>query len=86
MKPIIKYMKRSLKWKLIALIVTILIFTVSAIGYFSYVQTMHSVSKDIDKLTNQVLTQANMNLNRFYSEYEMIFLLLGSSLEYREWL
>lgn len=86
LKPIIKYMKRSLKWKLIALIVTILIFTVSAIGYFSYVQTMHSVSKDIDKLTNQVLTQANMNLNRFYSEYEMIFLLLGSSLEYREWL
>lgn len=86
LKPIIKHMKRSLKWKLIALIVTILVFTVSAIGYFSYAQTLHSVSKDIDKLTNQVLIQANMNLNRFYTEYEMIFLLLGSSLEYREWL
>ncbi|OBZ17710.1 sensor histidine kinase [Bacillus sp. FJAT-26390] len=86
LKPIIKHMKRSLKWKLVALIVTILVFTVSAIGYFSYAQTLHSVSKDIDKLTNQVLIQANMNLNRFYTEYEMIFLLLGSSLEYREWL
>lgn len=68
------------------MIVTILVLTVSAIGYFGYNQTMRSVGKDIDRLSKQILTQANMNLDRYYTEYEMIFLLLGSSLEFREWL
>lgn len=79
-------LKRSLKGKLVALIVTILIFTVSTIGFFSYNQTMHSVGKDISRLSDEVLAQANLNLNRYYTDYEMIFLLLGSSLEFREWL
>ncbi|TYP73159.1 sensor histidine kinase [Paenibacillus methanolicus] len=83
---ITKKVKQSLKWKLVAMIAAILVFTVSAIGYVGYNQTMRSVGKDIDRLSKQILTQANMNLDRYYTEYEMIFLLLGSSLEYREWL
>ncbi|WP_336774100.1 sensor histidine kinase [Paenibacillus sp. MMO-58] len=86
LKAITTRMKRSLKWKFVILIVTILVFTVSAIGFFSYNQTMRSVGKDIDRLSNQILTQANLNLDRYYTEYETIFLLLGSSLEFREWL
>ncbi|MFB9327071.1 sensor histidine kinase [Paenibacillus aurantiacus] len=83
---ITKKVKQSLKWKLVTMIAAILILTVSAIGYVGYNQTMRSVGKDIDRLSKQILTQANMNLDRYYTEYEMIFLLLGSSLEYREWL
>ncbi|OCT12976.1 hypothetical protein A8709_21885 [Paenibacillus pectinilyticus] len=82
----VKSVKRSLKWKLISIIVTILIFTVSTIGISSYIQTKSSVRKDIDHLSMQVLKQANMNLNRYYSEYELAFLMLSNSLEVRDWM
>jgi two-component system, sensor histidine kinase YesM len=80
------HINRSLKWKLISLIVTILIFTIATIVFFNYTQTVRSVKRDIDQLSNQILKQANMNLNRYYAEYETIFLLLGSSIEFRDWL
>ncbi|WP_173115923.1 cache domain-containing sensor histidine kinase [Paenibacillus qinlingensis] len=82
----VKSLKRSLKWRLISIIVTILIFTVSTIGISSYMQTRSSVRKDIDHLSMQVLKQANMNLNRYYSEYELAFLMLSNSLEVRDWM
>ncbi|TXK77034.1 sensor histidine kinase [Paenibacillus sp. N3.4] len=83
---LVKHVKRSLKWKLISIIATILIFTVSTIGISSYIQTKSSVRKDIDHLSMQVLKQANMNLNRYYSEYELAFLMLSNSLEVRDWM
>lgn len=86
MNYLVKSLKRSLKWKLISIIVTILIFTVSSIGILSYTQTTSSVRKDIDHLSVQVLKQANMNLNRYYTEYELAFLMLGNSLEVRDWM
>jgi two-component system sensor histidine kinase YesM len=82
----VKSLKRSLKWRLISIIVTILIFTVSTIGISSYMQTRSSVRKDIDHLSMQILRQANMNLNRYYSEYELAFLMLSNSLEVRDWM
>ncbi|MEC0226344.1 sensor histidine kinase [Paenibacillus alba] len=82
----VKSVKRSLKWKLISIIVTILIFTVSTIGISSYIQTKSSVRQDIDHLSMQVLKQANMNLNRYYSEYELAFLMISNSLEIRDWM
>jgi len=89
-EPVVQYfiyrLRRSLKWKLISIIVSILIFTVSVIGILSYIQTARYVKKDIDQLSVQVLNQANMNLNRYYSEYEMVFLMLGNSLDVRDWL
>lgn len=83
---LVKSLKRSLKWRLISIIVTILIFTVSTIGISSYMQTRSSVRKDIDHLSMQILKQANMNLNRYYSEYELAFLMLSNSLEVRDWM
>lgn len=76
----------SLKWKLISIIAGILLLTVSGIGVISYTKTAASVREDIDRLSVQVLKQANMNLDRYYSEYDMAFLMLGNSLEVREWL
>lgn len=82
----LKSLRRSLKWKLISISVIILVFTVTTIGFLSYSQTSSSVRSDIDHLSVQVLKQANMNLDRYYTEYEMNFLMLGNSLEVREWL
>lgn len=85
----IRYLKQiniSFKWKMISIIASILVLTVSGIGILSYTQTASSVRADIDRLSVQVLKQANMNLDRYYSEYDMAFLMLGNSLEVREWL
>ncbi|MGG1517551.1 histidine kinase [Paenibacillus oryzisoli] len=81
-----KNMRRSLKWKLISIIVTILIFTVALIGLLSYKQTTSYVRKDIDHLSVQILKQANMNLDRYYSGYELAYLMFSNSLEVREWM
>lgn len=81
-----KTMRRSLKWKLISIIVTILVFTVSLIGLISYYQTSSYLRSDIDHLSVQILKQANMNLDRYYSEYEFAFLMFSNSLEVRDWM
>ncbi|MCD1257271.1 histidine kinase [Paenibacillus athensensis] len=81
-----KTMRRSLKWKLISIIVTILVFTVSLIGLLGYNQTSSYLRRDIDHLSVQVLKQANMNLDRYYAEYEFAFLMFSSSLEVRDWM
>jgi two-component system sensor histidine kinase YesM len=68
------------------MIVTILVFTVSTIGILSYTGTTNYVRKDIDHLSEQILKQANLNLNRYYSEYELAFLMLGNSTDVRDWM
>jgi two-component system, sensor histidine kinase YesM len=82
----VKNMRRSLKWKLISIIVTILIFTVSLIALLGYKQTSSYVRKDIDHLSVQILKQANMNLDRYYSAYELAFLMFSNSVEVRDWM
>ncbi|OXS53718.1 hypothetical protein B1A99_29135 [Cohnella sp. CIP 111063] len=81
-----KMYMHSLKWKLISIIVAILIFTVAMIGFLSYTGTTGYVRKDIDHLSFQILQQANLNLNRYYSEYELAFLMLGNSVDVGDWM
>lgn len=78
--------KRSLKWKFITITTTIVVGIVVSIGFFSYYETSQTIRADVERFSQQVLRQANLNLNRYLNEYEQGFLLIGATNEYKEWL
>ncbi|MDR6554853.1 histidine kinase [Paenibacillus qinlingensis] len=81
-----KKIKTSLKWKLISLLITILVSVVAMIGFFSYFDTSRTIRQDAIHSSEQILRQANLNLDRQYMEYERGFLVLGTSDEFIKWL
>lgn len=76
----------SLKWKFVSLMIVVILLTVSVIGVFSYMDTSRTLQRDIEHFSEQILKQANFNLNQYYQSYEQGFLLLGSSAVVRDWL
>lgn len=76
----------SLKWKFVSLMIVVILLTVSVIGVFSYWDTSKTLQRDIEHFSEQILKQANFNLNQYYQSYEQGFLLMGSSAEVREWM
>jgi two-component system sensor histidine kinase YesM len=71
---------------MIALITSIILFVVTSIGLFSYVESSRTIRNDLERFGSQILEQANLNLSRYFREYEQFFLFLGGSREYEEWL
>lgn len=82
----LQHIKASLKLKLVCLLVAIIVTMVSMIGFFSYYDTSRTIRKDISHYSEQTLHQASLNLNRQYMEYERSFLILGTSVEFTDWL
>lgn len=76
----------SLKWKFVSLMIAVIVFTVSIIGVFSYWDTSRTLQRDIEHFSEQMLKQANFNLNQYYQSYEQGFLLLSSSAEVKQWM
>lgn len=76
----------SLKWKFVSLMTVVILLTVSVIGVFSYWDTSKTLQRDIEHFSEQILKQANFNLNQYYQAYEQGFLLMGSSTELKEWM
>jgi two-component system sensor histidine kinase YesM len=83
---LIDAIRSSLKWKLISLISVIIIITIAVTGIFSYVETSRTIQADIEVSSDQILIQANLNLSRYYREYEQFFVLIAGSPEFRRWL
>ncbi|WP_127583610.1 cache domain-containing sensor histidine kinase [Paenibacillus koleovorans] len=81
----LKIIKASLKWKLISLLILIIVTMVSMIGFFSYYDTSRTIRQDVAHFSEQVLRQANLNLDRQYVEYERGLLILGTSNEFKKW-
>ncbi len=76
----------SLKWKFVSLMIMVITITVSVIGFFSYWDTSKTLQADIEHFSEQILRQANLNLSRYYQQYEQGFLLLGTSDEVGDWM
>ena len=76
----------SLKWKFVSLMIAVIVLTVSIIGVFSYLDTSRTFQRDVEHFSEQILKQANFNLNQYYQSYEQGFLLMGSSAEVKEWM
>ncbi|WP_219637774.1 sensor histidine kinase [Cohnella sp. CFH 77786] len=78
--------RQSLKVKLMLSFTLVIIVIVASIAWFSYREISKSVKADIVKFSSQILKQANLNLERYYQEYEQGYLQLGTSREFEEWL
>ncbi|MFC5469033.1 sensor histidine kinase [Cohnella suwonensis] len=78
--------RKSLKVKLMLSFTVVIFVIVASIAWFSYQEISKSVKGDIVKFSSQILKQANLNLERYYQEYEQGFLQLGTSREFEEWL
>ncbi len=76
----------SLKWKFVSLMIVVIVLTVSIIGIFSYMDTSRTFQRDVEHFSEQILKQANFNLNQYYQSYEQGFLLMGSSAEVKKWM
>ncbi|WP_409342002.1 sensor histidine kinase [Paenibacillus sp. MBLB4367] len=83
---IVKRFRNTLKWKLIAVLSALIVGVVSTIGAVSYLQTSRTIKRDIEKQSNQILKQANLNLERYVKSYTQGFLMISFSPELQEWL
>lgn len=79
------WVMKSLKVKLILMFICVIVVVVASIGLFSYQEISRTIKDDTVRYSSQILKQANLNLERYYREYEQGFLLLGSSEEFEKW-
>jgi len=86
MKHIVELIRSKMKWKLILVISTLMLFVVSFLGTVSYWQTSKIIKDDVERLSNQVLKQANLNLARHFTGYSKGFLSMSFSAEIEKWL
>lgn len=77
--------RRSLQWKMIVLISLIVAIVIAAIGSFTYYTSMKAINSDVVRFSNQILTQANFNLSRYFDDNERFFERVGISSEFRDW-
>jgi hypothetical protein len=81
----VKAIRGSLKWKFVLLISSIIFVIIGVIGTFSYHETSRTIRADVERFTNQILKQSNLNLTRYYRDNEWFFHTIASSREFREW-
>jgi two-component system, sensor histidine kinase YesM len=86
LKKIFNFITSSIKRKLIFSTVFIIVFCVIAIGHFTNQEVAGTIKNDVERFSVQILNQANLNLNRYFQEYEQGFLQAGTSREFEEWL
>lgn len=80
------WIRTSLRVKLMLSFILVIFVIVTSIGWYSYREISKSIKSDIEQFSSQILKQANLNLERYYREYEQGFLQLGTSSEFEEWL
>jgi len=76
----------SLKWKLMVMFFFIILLIVVTIAVFSYVESSRSIKSDIERFSTQILKESNLNLERYFKEYEQFLANIAASSNYRQWL
>ena len=76
----------SFKSKLILLFSLIITGSILFIGFFNYYETSIIIHKDIEKFSSKNLREVNLNLERYFNQYEQIFFNIASSSEFKNWL
>ncbi|NOU90558.1 HAMP domain-containing protein [Paenibacillus sp. LMG 31460] len=83
---IINQVRNTMKWKLITILSALIVGVVSSIGLVSYMKTSAMVKHDVQRLSNQVLKQASLNLERYFLSYSQGFLLISVAPDLEKWL
>ncbi|WNR45764.1 cache domain-containing sensor histidine kinase [Paenibacillus roseipurpureus] len=78
--------RTSLQRKLLIMNISVILCMVLSIGLFSYYETSRTIRQDVERFSNLVLKQGNLNLNRYFNEYEQALSLIGLSRDYQEWI
>lgn len=81
-----KIKSQSIRWKFIFILIFVISLATISIGWLSYDQTSRNIIVDAERFSSQILTQANLNIDRYFQEYERGVFLLGSSSEFSNWL
>lgn len=82
MLPIIR---SSLKWKLVLFYTLAILLMMSAVSLVNYFDMKKNVHVDVERFSDAILTQANLNLSRYYDNYEKYFSLLSGSIDFSRW-
>ncbi len=64
----------------------IILLIVVTIATFSYVESSRSIKSDIERFSTQILKESNLNLERYFKEYEQFLANIAASRNYRQWL
>jgi two-component system sensor histidine kinase YesM len=81
----ISFIRKSFRRKLLLVIFATFLLVISFIGVFSYIETSNTIQKDVERYSNQIIKQANMNMSRYYVDNEQFFLTIASSNEFKKW-
>ncbi|RAU91460.1 sensor histidine kinase [Paenibacillus sp. YN15] len=65
---------------------SIILLIVVTIAVFSYVESSRSIKSDIERFSTQILKESNLNLERYFQEYEQFLANIAASSTYRQWL
>lgn len=76
----------SFRNKLIIIFSTVVLLSILSIGIFSYYETSRTIVEEIEKFSNKNLKEVNLNLERFFKEYEEIFFNIAANKEFERWL
>ena len=79
MKRVLQLIRSKMKWKLMLVISVLMLLIVVFTGVIIYYKTSSIIKNDVERLSSQVLKQANLNLERYFNNYSESFLLMLSS-------
>ncbi|MDF2923481.1 MAG: hypothetical protein K0R57_2395 [Paenibacillaceae bacterium] len=64
---------------------SIILFIVASVAVFSYLESSRSIKGDVERSSMQILKEANLNLERYFREYEQFFVQVASSGDFTQW-
>lgn len=85
----VKWVQRvheSIRLKLIVLFIFLILIITIPIGAVNYLKTSTMMEDNLGNYSLQILEQANLNIDRYFSEYDQAFLMIASSDEFSNWL
>ena len=73
----IRFIRKSFRRKLLLVTFATFLLIISFIGVFSYIETSNTIKQDVERYSNQILKQANLNMSRYYVDNEQFFLTIA---------
>lgn len=86
MKLIKKFPGLNYKNKLILVFSLIIITSILFISFFNYYETSLIIHKDVEKFSSKNLREVNLNLEKYFDQYEQMFFTIVTTPEYLTWL
>jgi two-component system sensor histidine kinase YesM len=77
--------RSNLKWKLILIFTLIMLSVILSISILNYRESSKTIRTETERFSSQLLKQTNLNLNRYYRDYEDLIYLIGGTSDFMSW-